>query len=122
MTSHRNATSIFIVFVVVVLAAMLSRLLNDPFNDQDFDRATWGSSKPRKRARMATDLIENHLDQGMKQIEVIELLGEPDATRDETDLYSVGSWRFSRGGSGEKFVHIAYGTGARVMFMKIGGF
>jgi len=121
MTSHRNSTCIAIVFVVVVLAAILSRLLNDPFNDQDFNRATWGSSRPQKRARMATDLIESRLDPGMKRLEVIELLGEPDATQGETDLYSIGSWRFSRGGNGEKFVHIAYGTGARVMFMKIAG-
>jgi len=121
MTSHRNATSIFIVFALLVLAAILSRVLNDPFNDQDFDRDTWGSSKPRKRGRMATDLIENRLEVDMKRLEVVELLGEPDATRGETDLYSIGSWRFSRGGHGEKFVHVAYGTGERIMFIEIGG-
>ena len=53
----------------------------DPLDDLAFSQDAWHQAPTKTRAKMAHDLISNHLRMGMKKDEVLTLLGEPDEVR-----------------------------------------
>lgn len=70
--------------------------INNPFNDQSFDRKVWmanagNTGHDNPRGDMVTDLIRHHLRKGMTQDSVVRLLGEPDHGKSrEVYRYNIG--------------------------------
>jgi hypothetical protein len=83
--------------IVLALAIFLVRRA-DPFSGVAFDRAVWirfrnNDDPDNPRAQMVSDLLRNHLHQGMSQSEVIELLGEPEEKPNRNHYeYVLGMW------------------------------
>jgi hypothetical protein len=63
--------------IVITALAWLTRLLN-PFDNVAFNQADWASGNTSTRARMAGDLVDNHLAVGMSQAQVETLIGRAD--------------------------------------------
>lgn len=79
-------------------------IINDPFNDAQFDRAVWlaasGSSKAdNPRGPMAEDLQRRFLHKGMTRRQVESIIGKPDSNSEYDreygiENYDVGRWGF----------------------------
>ena len=71
---------------------------NSPYDDKKFNQMVWKEyyqSKLTKNLRgpMVRDLEKNILHEGMKQEDVINLLGEPDYYKSGNIFkYSIGAW------------------------------
>ena len=112
------------VSVIVVLVGIVSwlaiDLLKDPFNYEVFIAEKWAQRATYEvRARMARDLVCNHLPHGLKRSQVTALLGPPDRVLTghdngghrlpghETYAYYIGSW--STYGFDDAFVYVSFG-------------
>ena len=107
----KNAILLSLGFVVLIYVGLVGfsirpvatdlyhALLNNPFNDKDFDREIWlentgNRDQNNPRGRMAYSLRDLLAKERPDRDEVIELLGEPDfGTPDSTRVsYLLGFW------------------------------
>jgi len=78
-------------------AFILYELINDPFNDREFDQVVWMSfhesiEADNPRGNMAYDIIDR-LKSGMSRADVLTLLGTPDFDEQANCLsYNLGMW------------------------------
>src|SRR5688500_7318757 len=95
-----------LMFVAIICTALV--LVSDwidPFNDSAFTPTSWRQAdSDETRARMARDLIRNHLPQGTSETQTIAALGPPDEILSGEDndrhsllvartySYYIGSW------------------------------
>lgn len=85
-----------IVIISIILLLLPSCELIEINMLKDFSKETW-IKNPSERYLMRWDLQENYLYEGMLKTEVIDLLGEPDATyndsvtNDPISEYDMGS-------------------------------
>ncbi|WP_138432841.1 hypothetical protein [Winogradskyella algicola] len=74
--------------VAVVLALILIRILEEPFDTQKWQ------SEPLKRYEMVDDIIESQILSGKPKSEIIEILGQPDSklnTSKDAFIYNIGN-------------------------------
>ena len=97
----------------------------DPFDDVKFTPAAWARLEPMERARMADDLVRNHLTRGVTRSQVKDLIGngqfvwtKADA-EGETHRYDIGSWPSV--GWHEAFITVRYDEHGAVSEAKIDG-
>lgn len=97
---------------VVQLAALD---ISDPFAGRRFDRRVWLANPTcvldNPRGRMANDLLERYLREGMSRARVVELLGPADGDRKGID-YPVGVWSGFRLDC--DFLHVEFDANGRL--------
>lgn len=88
----------FLIGVLAFCGYLYFVVLDDPFNNRDFDKEIWLKSHAdmdpdNPRGEMYEDLVENHLSKGMSKTEIFGLLGQPDFQNTEDLMsYNLGMW------------------------------
>ena len=106
----------------------------DPFDNKRFSKESWQRASAAydldSLARMSRDLINKHLQAGMSEAQIIELLGQPNDIqrgnkRDRSKgvfsyRYYIGSWSLQR--MDDAFVYIHFDSNGRVVDREIYGY
>jgi hypothetical protein len=121
------------VVMLVSIAAWLAIDWSDPFNDETFSVTKWAHrASSESGARMARDLIRNHLPSGLSRSKVTALLSPPDKVLTgedagghrlpvhETYAYHIGSW--SAYGFDDAFVYVHFDSSGTVLSAEITGY
>lgn len=81
-------------FAIVMLAAAVAAACGDPMTTSDFDASAWQAQRgvaPKQNRRAALlPALQPLLQAGMSREQVRGLLGEPDRTRPDADIYQMG--------------------------------
>jgi outer membrane protein assembly factor BamE (lipoprotein component of BamABCDE complex) len=97
---------------------------NRPFNDRKFTESEWKNFPDVfERARMADDLIENHIHAGMSIEQVTNLLGTPSPQPHQTNSlwYWIGSWSLSPGGADSNWIRFRFDSSGKLTKAEIAG-
>jgi hypothetical protein len=113
---------IFVIGLLSIVSAQLYSFCNNPFNDEKFSITKWKGSSKRLRAKMAEDLIKNHLKPGLSRKQVIDLIGEDKNTDDGEVKYWLGSWSFTLNGYDDAFIFIKFDNNNKLVSAEINGY
>ena len=92
------ACGLLLVGVVGLFGYLYFVVLDDPFDNKEFNRETWikfhRSNEPdNPRGEMYESLVQNYLKKGMYKEKVVEILGKPDFVEEDAFLsYNLGMW------------------------------
>lgn len=118
--------------LVIGISLMLWWSQQTPLDNQAFDSRTWLAADAQQRGLMSLDLVVNHIPFGMRESELLELLGPPEEVREAgyfgqelpegvvAHVYSIGSWGRHAPGS-DSYLLVYLGDSRTVLEAKIDG-
>ena len=120
-----NTVIAFVILAAGIFAAATIILSwNYPFDDEPFSQTDWHAASADLRARMADDLMKNHIPKEMTKMDLFVLLGDPDEITQINDTneklgYHIGCW--SGYAEGSTFIYFTVSDGT-VVDSKLGGY